>query len=114
MEPDTKEEDQKVWWGTVNKKISREKYTNVLQRAQDYLTSRDEIYVVDGYVGWDPKYRKTVRIICTRPYHALFMNNMLIRPTKEELARDFKNPEFVVYNAGEFTANAGTTGTPET
>lgn len=98
----------------MNKKISREKYTNVLQRAQDYLTSRDEIYVVDGYVGWDPKYRKTVRIICTRPYHALFMNNMLIRPTKEELARDFKNPEFVVYNAGEFTANAGTTGTPET
>ena len=28
------------------------------------------------------------RGVCARPYHALFMHNMLIRPTEEEL-RDF-------------------------
>ena len=28
-----------------------------------------------------PHYRIKVRVICTRPYHALFMHTMLIRPT---------------------------------
>ena len=31
------------------------------------------------------RYRLKVRVICARPYHALFMHNMLIRPTTEEL-----------------------------
>ena len=26
-----------------------------------------------------------IRVICSRPYHALFMHNMLIRPTRQEL-----------------------------
>ncbi len=38
------------------------------------------------FAGWDPQYRVKVRVICSRPYHALFMHNMLIRPTREELA----------------------------
>ena len=48
-------------------------------------------------------------MICTRPYHALFMHNMLIRPTREEL-RDFGEPDAVIYNAGEFPANRRTQG----
>ena len=47
---------------------------------------RTRIYVIDGYGGWDPKYRIKVRVICTRPYHALFMHNMLIRQTAEDEA----------------------------
>lgn len=42
--------------------------------------------------------------MCSRPYHALFMKNMLIRPTEEELAKDFSddtNIDFHVFNAGE-------------
>ena len=48
-------------------------------------------------------------MICSRPYHALFMHNMLIRPTREELA-DFGEPDCVIYNAGEFPANRRTHG----
>ena len=73
-------------------------------RAIDYLNTQQRIYVVDGYAGWDPKYRIKVRIIATRPYHALFMHNMLIRPTAEELA-DFGEPDYVIFNAGQFPAN---------
>lgn len=40
---------------------------------------RDRIFVVDGYAGWDPKYRVNVRVLCSRAYHALFMKNMLVR-----------------------------------
>lgn len=32
------------------------------------------------------------------------MNNMLIRPTAEELA-EFGEPDFIIYNAGQFPAN---------
>ena len=74
----------------------------------DYLNTRNRIYVVDGFAGWDERYRISVRIVCARAYHALFMRNMLIRPSREELAKF--HPDYVVYNAGSFPANRYTTG----
>ncbi|OAJ41152.1 phosphoenolpyruvate carboxykinase (ATP), variant 3 [Batrachochytrium dendrobatidis JEL423] len=79
------------------------------ERAIDYLNTRDRLYVFDGYAGWDPKYRIKVRVVCARAYHALFMNNMLIRPTAAEL-EDFGEPDFTIFNAGSFPANRFTTG----
>lgn len=67
----------------------------------------------DGFAGWDPKYRIKVRVICARAYHALFMHNMLIRPTREEL-ENFGQPDFIIYNAGQFPANRFTTGMTST
>jgi len=40
-------------------------------------------------------------------------NNMLIRPTEEEL-RDFGEPDFIIYNAGQFPANRFTKGMSST
>lgn len=37
------------------------------------------------------------------------MRNMLIRPTEAEL-KDFGEPDFIIYNAGEFPANRFTRG----
>ena len=85
----------KVW------KINRE-------RAVDYLNTRNRIYVVDGFAGWDRRYRINVRVVCARAYHALFMRNMLIRPTRGEL--EHFHPDYTIYNAGSFPANRFTTG----
>ena len=93
-----------IWWGNVNIPLEESTFVMNRQRAVDYLNTRERIYVVDGFAGWDPKRRLKVRIICVRPYHALFMHNMLIRPTEAELA-DFGEPDYVIYNAGEFPAN---------
>jgi hypothetical protein len=49
-----------------------------------------------------------VRVVCARAYHALFMRNMLIRPSKEEL--EHFHPDYVIYNAGAFPANRYTSG----
>lgn len=49
-----------------------------------------------------------MRVVCARAYHALFMRNMLIRPSREEL-EDFK-PDYTIYNAGSFPANKFTEG----
>lgn len=98
-----------VWWGPVNKKLTEQSWMINRERALDYLNTRKRIYVIDAYAGWDPKYRLKVRIVCARAYHALFMRNMLIRPTEEELA-NFGKPDFTIYNAGAFPANRYTTG----
>ena len=79
------------------------------QRALDYLNTRERLYCFDGFAGWDPNYRIKVRVICSRPYHALFMHTMLIRPTKDELA-NFGAPDFVIINAGALPANRLTSG----
>lgn len=93
-----------VWWGPVNIKLDPETFDSKRQRAVDYLNTFDQVYCVDGYAGWDPRYQLKVRIICARAYHALFMHNMLIRPTPEQLA-DFGEPDFLIINAGQFPAN---------
>ncbi|TKY86378.1 hypothetical protein EX895_004527 [Sporisorium graminicola] len=98
-----------VWWGPVNIKMDEHTFEINRERAIDYLNTRDDIYVFDGFAGWDPKYRIKVRIICSRAYHALFMHNMLIRPTAEELEH-FGEPDFIIYNAGQFPANRFTAG----
>src|ERR1700736_3419998 len=103
----TSEKD--IWWGPVNLPLEERYFQINLERAKDYLNTRERLYVVDGYAGWDPAYRLKIRIICSRPYHALFMHNMLIRPTKEEL-ESYGEPDYVIYNAGAFPANRLTVG----
>ncbi len=93
-----------VWWGDINIPMDDHTFLTNLQRAVDYLQTRPRIYVVDGFAGWDPQHRLKVRVICARPYHALFMYNMLIRPSAEELAQ-FGDPDYTIINAGEFPAN---------
>ena len=90
-----------VWWGAVNIGVDESTFSVNRERAIDYLNTRERLYCVDGFAGWDPEYRMKVRVICARPYHALFMHNMLIRPTSQELA-DFGEPDCVIYNAGGF------------
>lgn len=98
-----------IWWGPVNKKCSQKTWLVNRERAADYLRTRDHLYIVDAYAGWDPRYRIKIRVVCARAYHALFMTNMLIRPTEEEL-RNFGEPEFTIWNAGQFPANTHTEG----
>jgi hypothetical protein len=76
-----------VWWGDVNVSLEDRVFDITRRSAVDYLSTRDQLYVIDGFAGWDENYRVKVRIICERAYHALFMRNMLIRPTAEQQRR---------------------------
>lgn len=91
-------------WGHINIDLDEHVFMINHERAMDYLNTRDRLFVVDAFAGWDEKYRIKVRIVCTRAYHALFMQNMLIMPTAEELA-EFGKPDYVIFNAGGFPAN---------
>jgi len=92
-----------VWWGPVNIQMKESAFMINRERAIDYLNTRQRIYVVDGFAGWDVAFRVRVRVICVRAYHALFMRNMLVQPRSEEL-EDFV-PDMIIFNAGGFPAN---------
>lgn len=104
---------ENVWWGDVNMKLDEHTFNINRERAIDYLNTRDFLYCVDAFAGWDLEHRIKVRIICARAYHALFMHNMLIRPTPEQLA-NFGEPDYVVFNGGGFPANRYTAGMTST
>jgi phosphoenolpyruvate carboxykinase (ATP) len=98
-----------VWWGKINMPITQDTFLINRERGIDFLNTRSRLYCVDAFAGWDPATRVKVRVVCARPYHALFMYTMLIRPTPEEL-EDFGEPDLVIFNAGQFPANLHTTG----
>jgi phosphoenolpyruvate carboxykinase (ATP) len=103
------ESEADVWWGDINIPLDPEVFEINRRRATDYLNTRDKLYVLDGYAGWDDNYSLKVRIVTSRAYHALFMHNMLRRPTREEF-ENFGDPDFVIFNAGSFPANPHTEG----
>jgi len=103
------ESEHEVWWGPVNVPFEPHSFEINRERAKDYLNTRSRLYCLDGFAGWDPDHQVRVRVICSRPYHALFMHIMLIRPTREQLV-SFGKPDYVIYNAGEFPANRLTSG----
>ncbi|KXZ44599.1 hypothetical protein GPECTOR_65g217 [Gonium pectorale] len=96
------ETEKDLWWGpySPNYVMDDRTFLTNRERAVDYLNTLDRVFVVDAFVNWDP----AVRVVTSRAYHALFMHNMLIRPTAQELA-SFGEPDFVIYNAGAFPAN---------
>jgi len=93
-----------VWWGDVNIKMDPVSFAMNRQHAIGYLNTLSRLYVMDGYAGWDERYRLKIRVITESAYHALFMHNMLIRPSAAEL-QDYGDPDFTIINAGKFAAN---------
>lgn len=103
------ESQDDIWWGAINLPLDEHTFQINRERARDYLNTRDRIYCVDAFAGWDPANRIKIRTICARPYHAMFIQTMLIKPSPEELEA-FGEPDYVIYNAGQFPANRLTKG----
>lgn len=71
-------------WGKVNVPISVEKFDAIYKKMTAYLQGR-ELFVFDGFAGADPKYRLSVRVINELASQNLFMHQLLLRPTADEL-----------------------------
>ncbi len=99
----------KIWWGDVNRPFSLEKFDNLFFRLQAYLQGKD-IFVQDSYVGADPDFRTSVRVVTEDAWHSLFARIMFIRPTEKAELMGFI-PEFTVINAPGFRASPEHDGT---
>ena len=91
-----------IWWGKQNRPYSEERFDELHDRLTAYLQGRD-VFVQDLWCGADPDYRMPVRIITQYAWHSIFVHNMFVRPTPEELA--VHQPEFVVIDCPGFHAS---------
>ncbi len=97
-----------VWWGKINKPFDADKFDALYDKVVDYLSGK-EVYVRDAYACADPSYRLNLRAVTELPWMNMFVYNMFLRPTIEEL-EDF-DPEWVVINAPGFMADPEVDGT---
>ena len=74
-----------IAWGKVNRPISKEKFDAIKGKLCAYLQGR-EVFIFDGFAGADPKHTKKFRIVNELASQNLFIHQLLIRPTAEELA----------------------------
>ena len=92
---------ERVNWGKVNQPFEPAKFDALLERVIAHLAGRD-LYIQDLFAGADPTYRMPVQMIAEYAWHALFVRQLFLRPTPEELATHV--PEFTVIAAPEFEA----------
>ncbi len=71
-------------WNHVNVPISEENFQRLYHRVLAYIQGRD-LYIFDGYVGADPRYRFGVRVINELASQNLFAHQLFLRPTATEL-----------------------------
>ena len=88
-----------VAWGAVNAPFEPEKFDALYARVMEHLRGR-ELFVQDLFCGADPAYRLPVRIVNEYAWHNLFVRQLFLRPSAEELKSH--HPEFTVISAPEF------------
>jgi phosphoenolpyruvate carboxykinase (ATP) len=75
---------EEIAWGKVNRPISKEDFKAIKEKVENYLEEKD-LYVFKGFAGADPKYRQKFEVVCELASQCLFISDLLIRPTKDEL-----------------------------
>ena len=105
QEPGTEND---ILWGPVNKGISPEHFDKLHKKILDYYEGKD-LFVRDLYVGAHPDYRKNVRIVNEYAWHNVFVNNLFLRPSPEDLPHE--SVGFTVLCAPGVEADPQTDGT---
>lgn len=98
-----------VWWGEVNIPFDSDKFDALYDKVTKHL-SQKELFVRDVFACADERHQIKVRAINEKPWANLFVYNMFIRPTEQELAQ-FGEPDWLIINAPTFEANPEIDGT---
>nr|WP_063820751.1 phosphoenolpyruvate carboxykinase (ATP) [Gloeothece verrucosa] len=80
-EPSSQDE---IDWNEHNVPIAEARFDQLYRKVLTYVQGRD-LYIFDGYVGADPKYRFGVRVINELASHNLFAHQLFLRPSPTEL-----------------------------
>ena len=73
-----------VYWNNSNLPIGVENFNKLLSKAMDYMRDR-ELYVFEGFVSSDEKYRIPIRVINELAFQNLFSQQLFIKPKPGEL-----------------------------
>ena len=99
----------KIDWGAVNRPISAEIFDALYDKVISYLQVKEELFVFKGFAGADPASRLSIQVVNEYAWHNLFVHQLFIRPTKEEL--ETHDAQFTVISAPTFKADPEIDGT---
>jgi phosphoenolpyruvate carboxykinase (ATP) len=86
-----------LWWGDVNRPISLDSFTNLQHRITAYLSNR-KLYIIDAYIGADPDFRLSIRVVTEFAWQALAAQNLFIYDGTK-LSED---PDVLILTAPDF------------
>jgi len=99
----------KIDWGSVNRPISSEVFDSLYNKMLTHLKGKDELFVFKGFAGADPASRLSIQVVNEFAWHNLFVHQLFIRPTEEELLKH--EAQFTIVSAPSFKANPAVDGT---
>lgn len=99
----------KIDWGNVNRPISSEIFDSLYNKVITHLRTKDELFVFKGFAGADPASRLSIQVVNEFAWHNLFVHNLFIRPTEEELVQH--ESQFTIVSAPSFKADPVVDGT---
>ena len=82
-----------VDWGPVNQPMGPDVFERLQKKQAEHFVGR-ELFVVDAFLGADPKHRLPIRVVNELAWQNMFARQLFIRPSLEEL--DGHRPEFTV------------------
>ncbi len=97
-----------IAWGKVNKPVDQATFDALYGKVVSYLQGR-EIFIFDGFAGADVKYTQRFRIVNELASQNLFIHQLLLRPTKEQL-ENFK-ADYTIIAAPGFKCDPERDGT---
>ncbi|HUP18746.1 MAG TPA: phosphoenolpyruvate carboxykinase (ATP) [Gemmatimonadota bacterium] len=100
--------ESEIWWGPVNKKMDPDVFERMHEKVARHLSAKD-LYVFDGFAGADPRHRLPVRIVNETAWHNLFVHQLFLRPSREELR--VHEPGFTILHAPSLLADPAADGT---
>ena len=102
---DAGEAEKNVNWNSpTNKPIDEKTYKRVRKNVTRYMSQRRHLFVIRGFAGADRQYARKVMVVCERAHQALFIQNMLVRPTTDEL-EVFGRPDILVFAAPTYVCS---------
>jgi phosphoenolpyruvate carboxykinase (ATP) len=99
----------KIDWGSVNRPISSEIFDSLYNKVITHLKTKDELFVFNGFAGADPASRLSIQVVNEFAWHNLFVHQLFIRPTEEELLKH--EAQFTIVSAPSFKADPAVDGT---
>lgn len=99
--------ENKVWWEN-NQAMTPESFDKLWAKGEAYAKDK-ELYVIDTFGGASPDHRVAARFIVEKAWHALFIKQLLIRPSADELKT--YEPQWTIMDVSTLLADPAVDGT---
>ncbi len=98
---DDDQTQKSVDWGKINHPFPNDKFDKILDKMRKQIEDK-EIFIFDGFIGADHEHRLPIRVITDHAWQNLFVRQLFIRPSVEELASH--TPEYTLIALNDFKA----------